>query len=75
MAQINKKKFIIDCDTGVDDAVALCMALDSPDIDLLAITVVDGNCALEKGVANTLKTLKLAQKTVSNFTRFIISLQ
>ena len=67
MTEVGKRKFIIDCDTGVDDAVAIFMALDSPDVDLLAITVVDGNCSLEKAVGNTLKVLKLAQKTVSRY--------
>ena len=67
MTEVGKRKFIIDCDTGVDDAVAIFMALDSPDVDLLAITVVDGNCSLEKAVGNSLKVLKLAQMTVSRY--------
>ena len=67
MVQLNRRKYIIDCDTGVDDAVAICMALDTPDIDLLAITVVHGNCVLDQAVDNTLKTLKLSQKAVSEF--------
>ena len=36
-------KIIIDCDTGTDDAIALVAALNSPDIDLRAITTVSGS--------------------------------
>ena len=39
-------KIIIDCDTGTDDAIALVAALNSPDIDLRAITTVSGNVDL-----------------------------
>ena len=63
----SKPKLIIDCDTGVDDAVALLMALDAP-VDLLAITCVNGNCSIDEAVNNTLITLKIANKVVSEFT-------
>ena len=36
------RKVIIDCDPGIDDAVALCLALFDPDIEILAITSVEG---------------------------------
>ncbi len=38
-----KRSLIIDCDPGVDDAVALMLAFGSPKLDLLAITTVAGN--------------------------------
>lgn len=43
-----KKKIILDCDPGHDDAVAIMMAARHPAIDLLGITVVKGNQTLEK---------------------------
>lgn len=40
-----KRQFIIDCDTGTDDAIAILCALGSSDIDILGITSVNGNVA------------------------------
>ena len=48
---------ILDCDPGHDDAVALLLALASPEIDLLGVTTVAGNQTLEKTTANALKVL------------------
>lgn len=60
-----KKKIVIDCDTGVDDAVAILLACDCPDADILAITCVRGNCSLDQAVRNTCIALKVAGKQVS----------
>jgi purine nucleosidase len=47
------RKIIIDCDPGVDDALAIFLALaSSAEIDVLGITCVKGNVALEKTYAN-----------------------
>ena len=40
---MEKRPFIIDCDTGTDDAIAILAALYSPQIHIHAITSVDGN--------------------------------
>jgi inosine-uridine nucleoside N-ribohydrolase len=48
---------ILDCDPGHDDAVALLLALASPEVDLLGVTTVAGNQTLEKTTANALKVL------------------
>ncbi len=50
---------IIDTDPGIDDAVALMLALASPEFDVQGITVVSGNVALEHTVRNTLQVLEL----------------
>lgn len=50
----NKRKIILDCDPGHDDAVAIMMAAVHPGIELLGITVVAGNQTLEKTVRNAL---------------------
>lgn len=51
---MSKRKIILDCDPGHDDAVAIMLASKSEKIDLLGITVVSGNQTLEKTVQNTL---------------------
>lgn len=56
------RKFIIDTDTASDDAVALVLALQHPDIDLQAITVVAGNVPLQQGVQNALYTVERCEK-------------
>ncbi len=56
------RKFIIDTDTASDDAVALVMALQHPDIDVRAITVVAGNVPLDQAVQNALYTVELCGK-------------
>ena len=43
-----KKKIIIDCDTGVDDAQAILMAVLTEDVEVLAITCVSGNTNVEQ---------------------------
>ena len=58
------KKFIIDADTGSDDAVAILLALQHPDIDVLGITVVSGNVPLKQGVINTLATVEQAEQEI-----------
>jgi inosine-uridine nucleoside N-ribohydrolase len=50
-------RFILDCDTGSDDAVAIFAAVGHPDLDLVAVTTVGGNVALDHVVANTLGAL------------------
>jgi inosine-uridine nucleoside N-ribohydrolase len=51
---------ILDCDPGHDDAIALLLALASPELDLLGVTTVYGNQTLEKTTANALRVLDLA---------------
>jgi purine nucleosidase len=43
---------IIDCDPGTDDAIALCLALASPELDVRLVTVVGGNVGLNHTLAN-----------------------
>ncbi|WP_152186735.1 nucleoside hydrolase [Segeticoccus rhizosphaerae] len=51
---------ILDCDPGHDDAVAILLAVGSPRIDLLGVTTVFGNCAVENATRNALDVLALA---------------
>jgi inosine-uridine nucleoside N-ribohydrolase len=54
---------ILDCDPGHDDAIALLLALASPEVELLAVTTVHGNQTLEKTTANALRVLDFAGRT------------
>lgn len=54
---------LLDCDPGHDDAIALLLALASPEIDLLAVTTVAGNQTLEKTTANALRVLEFVGRT------------
>jgi purine nucleosidase len=56
----DRKKIILDCDPGHDDAVALLLAHGNPDIDLLAVTTVVGNQTLEKVTRNALAVATIA---------------
>jgi inosine-uridine nucleoside N-ribohydrolase len=51
---------LIDCDPGHDDAMALLLALASPELELLGVTTVHGNTTLDKTTANALRILEFA---------------
>jgi len=50
---------ILDCDPGHDDAIALLLALASPELELLGVTTTYGNQTLDKTTANALRVLEL----------------
>ena len=50
-------RIILDCDPGHDDAIALMLALGSPELELLGVTTVSGNQTLEKTTANAIRVL------------------
>ena len=54
---------ILDCDPGHDDAIAILLALASPELELVGITTVSGNQTVDKTTANALKILELAGRT------------
>lgn len=56
------KKIIFDTDPGSDDAMALMLALNSPELDVRAITVVPGNVTAEMGLENALRMVSLANR-------------
>jgi ribosylpyrimidine nucleosidase len=51
---MDRRKIILDCDPGHDDAAAILLAGKSPAIELIGITVVSGNQTIEKTVTNAL---------------------
>lgn len=60
MSSVQPRKIIIDCDPGVDDALALALAIESPDIDLIGITTLYGNADIETTTANALRVVELS---------------
>lgn len=58
------RKMIIDTDTASDDAVAIMMALQTPDIEVEAITIVGGNMPVDQGSINARYTVELCGKNV-----------
>ena len=59
---MTKRKFFIDTDTASDDAVALLMALETPDVEVLGVSIVSGNMPVEQGSINARYTLSYAKK-------------
>jgi inosine-uridine nucleoside N-ribohydrolase len=54
---------VLDCDPGHDDAIALLLALASPELELLGVTTTYGNQTLEKTTANAIRVLELVGRT------------
>ena len=54
---------IIDCDPGHDDAIALLLALASPEVELVGVTTVSGNSTLDKTTANALRVLEFVERS------------
>jgi inosine-uridine nucleoside N-ribohydrolase len=53
-------RIVLDCDPGHDDAIAILLALGSPELELTGVTTVSGNQTLDKTTANALRVLDLA---------------
>ena len=63
MGAAAKKTLLVDCDTGIDDAIALLYLLADPEVDICAITTVFGNIAAATAARNTLWVLDVAGRT------------
>ena len=57
------KRILIDTDPGIDDSLAILLALASPEVQLEGLTVVHGNSSTEQGTLNALSVLELAGAT------------
>lgn len=55
---MKKRKIILDMDTGIDDALAIILALKSPELEVLGITTVAGNAPVRLCSINTLRILE-----------------
>src|SRR4030081_3889263 len=56
------KKVIFDTDPGSDDALALMLALNSPELDVRALTVAPGNVTTSQALENALRMVSLATR-------------
>ncbi len=56
------KKVLIDCDPGIDDSLALILALKSSQLDVQALTAVTGNLPADRALGNIHKILDLLQE-------------
>jgi inosine-uridine nucleoside N-ribohydrolase len=56
------RKVIIDTDPGTDDALAIMLALNSPELDVRALTIVPGNVTAAQGLENALRMVSLANR-------------
>ncbi len=57
-----KRRVIIDTDPGTDDAMAIYLALNSPELQVQAITAVPGNVVAKQALENALKLVSLADR-------------
>jgi purine nucleosidase len=60
---VSATKILLDCDPGHDDAIALLLALASPELELLGVTTVAGNQTLDKTTANAIRLLEFVGRT------------
>lgn len=56
---MERKKVIIDCDPGIDDSLAILLALNSPELEVVGITTCSGNVPAKLGAKNALKALQM----------------
>ena len=56
---MKKRKIIIDCDPGIDDSLAILLAINSNEVELIGITVVGGNVDAMKCAINAIKVLEV----------------
>ena len=57
---MTQTSIILDCDPGHDDAIALLLALASPELEVVGVTTISGNQTVDKTTANALRILELA---------------
>ncbi len=54
------KRILFDTDPGIDDSLAILLALASPELSVEGVSVVHGNCSVDQALANALGVLQLA---------------
>ncbi|MEM9160718.1 MAG: nucleoside hydrolase [Verrucomicrobiota bacterium] len=64
MSETSPRKIIIDCDPGVDDALAIALAIESPDFELIGLTTLYGNADIETTTANALRVIEMSGQSI-----------
>lgn len=59
-----KRKIILDCDTGTDDAVAIILAAKADELDLLGVSSVNGNRGIDFTTENSLRVVELLEQEI-----------
>lgn len=62
MSERPPTRVVLDCDTGVDDTMAIFYALLAPEVELVALTCVWGNVAVQTATQNTLRLLEMMDR-------------
>jgi inosine-uridine nucleoside N-ribohydrolase len=62
-----RKKVIIDCDPGVDDAMELILALQFPGIEIVGITITSGHIYIGQRTKNALRIVELSGENIPVF--------
>jgi inosine-uridine nucleoside N-ribohydrolase len=62
--RVQLRKLIIDCDPGIDDAIALVLAMQCPDFEILGITTTFGNAQVEQTTKNALRIVETSGKRI-----------
>ncbi len=62
--QQKRRKVIIDCDPGIDDAIALIAALESPELEIIGITTVFGNVETSRATGNAMRILDITGRNI-----------
>ncbi len=57
---MSRRPILVDCDTGIDDALALAYLLAEPSVEVVGVTTVSGNTDAARAAANTLSLFELA---------------
>lgn len=58
-------KVVLDMDPGIDDAIALLLALNNPKLEVVAVTTVSGNVSVSKATLNALRVIEASGKYTS----------
>ena len=63
-AAAQPRKIVIDCDPGIDDAMAIILATQHPGLDIVGITTMFGNAYVDQATANALTVVELSGRTI-----------
>jgi inosine-uridine nucleoside N-ribohydrolase len=63
VSAVTPRKILIDTDPGIDDAMAIFYALESPELDVIGLTSIFGNAETEVTTVNALKLLEIAGRS------------
>jgi hypothetical protein len=63
-AAAQSRRIIIDCDPGIDDAMAIILAMQYSGFDIVGITTVFGNASLDQATRNALTVVELSGRKI-----------